>query len=212
MGARIRHLHGGDFMRRALSRFGVAALLIAMFTSGCAERSLPTSSDTQLSNSLIGTLTGTLQAILVPVLQRVVPLRSDEIVTATIDQQGGKIYLPKADVLVTVPTGAVNQETKFTVTAIKGSDVALLFDPHGITFQKPVTVEVSLAGTVGLLDLLLGTRLYAGYVPRGRAGITNGMAEITETIPTTVNQRSRKAIFGVWHFSGYILATGRASR
>ncbi|HJU91154.1 MAG TPA: hypothetical protein VJ672_17335 [Gemmatimonadaceae bacterium] len=197
---------------RAVSRLGVAALLVAMFTGGCTERAAPTSPEAQLQENVIGEITGTLTSILVPVLQRIVPLASDETVTARIGKDGGTVVLRRAGVRVTVPRDAVKATTNFTVTAIKGRDVALLFDPHGITFNRAVTVEVSIDGTVGLLDWLLGSRLYAGYVPRGRAGITNGMAEITETLPTAVDSRQRKAIFSVWHFSGYILATGRARR
>ena len=53
----------------------------------------------------------------------------------------------------------------------------------------------------------------AGYAPRGRDDITKTVCpEITERFRSPSNWSQRTATFDVWHFSGYILATGRARR
>jgi hypothetical protein len=146
------------------------------------------------------------------VLQRTSPLERDITASARIGALGGTIVLPDRSVRLTIPRGALRTTTEIRVTAVAGSDVALEFEPHGLRFDRPVTVSVSLAGTRAEDNLLVAATLFAAYVPDGRAGLLpDGTALISEALRMALGL-GRQARFDVNHFSGYILATGRAGR
>lgn len=147
------------------------------------------------SSALMSTATYTV----IP-LKRNTPLASDIVVSKTIGVLGGTIAIPGAGLTVVVPPAAVLGSTKITVTARAGSAVAYDFAPAGIHFLAPLVVTQSLVGTQGA-NGLLPTAL--GYYPN-----SNNITSVTELLSVQVNLLNLTAISTVWHFSGYIFATG----
>jgi hypothetical protein len=108
---------------------------------------------------------------------------------------------------VTVPSGALASTQVIKVTALAGDAVAYRFEPHGLVFQRPVTLKQSLNGvSFSSRDVLVGA-----YFKTDRLVVNeNGLAQISEVLPVALNPYSRTATFQIEHFSGYILASGRS--
>jgi hypothetical protein len=148
----------------------------------------------------------------VHILKRTPPLRSVETRTLTITPtRGGTITLPTAGLTVTVPAGAISTGSlTITVRAHAGKSVAYDFQPHGVVFAKPLTLSQDLGKTSW--KQLGNVTLYGGYYP-GEVDDGNSLATITESFPiriTTDGKKVTRASFDIWHFSGYIVASGRA--
>jgi hypothetical protein len=152
----------------------------------------------------------------VKLLKRTPPLKTVETKSLTITAtKGGTISLPTAGLTVTVPVGAVPAGTSLTITvrAIAGKSVGYDFEPHGTVFLKSLTLKQDLAKT-SWKQMGAGT-LWGGYFPVNSAlDDVNSLANITETFPVRITTEGTKktpfAIWDVWHFSGYVLTTGRA--
>jgi hypothetical protein len=176
---------------------GVSFLLV-----GCAD--LPTAPQpeaTQPEYGLLGSLTGGLLgsgSSEVTVLRRTVPLAEDEVVSKVIGPWGGVIYLRRAGLTVTVPWGALDSYTRITVTAPAGNLVGYHFAPHGLEFDRSVTVSQSLLQTEGL-GLLSG--LSAAYFE----GELEPTVTALEILPLWLLRLL--GIFQIDHFSGYVIAT-----
>jgi hypothetical protein len=148
----------------------------------------------------------------VHILKRTPPLKGVETRSLTITAtRGGTITLPTAGLTVTVPVGAIRTGTlTITVRAHAGKSVAYDFQPHGVVFAKPLTLTQDLGKTSW--KQLGNVTLYGGYYP-GEVDDANSLASITESFPvriTTAGKKVTRATFDIWHFSGYILSTGRA--
>lgn len=148
----------------------------------------------------------------VHILKRTPPLKAVETRSLTITPtRGGTITLPTAGLTVTVPVGAIRTGTlTITVRAHAGKSVAYDFQPHGTVFAKALTLSQTLKQT-SWKQLGSGT-LYGGYYP-GEVDDVNSLATITESFPIRIITDARKvsrAVFDIWHFSGYILSSGRA--
>ncbi len=148
----------------------------------------------------------------VHVLKRTPPLKTVETRTLSITPtRGGTITLPTAGLTVTVPVGAIRTGTlTITVRAIAGKSVAYDFQPHGTVFAKPLTLTQDLGKTSW--KQLGNVTLYGGYYP-GEVDDANSLATITESFPIRITTDAKKVVratFDIWHFSGYVLSTGRA--
>jgi hypothetical protein len=119
---------------------------------------------------------------------------------------GGVLTLPSAGLTVIVPPLAVKSATKMSVTALAGSNVAYEFEPHGIKFLIPLVATQSLKGTQaqsgGLINPL---SLFAGYFPDSKK-----ITSVSELLNLNVNVLGQTSVLTIWHFSGYIIATGRS--
>jgi hypothetical protein len=136
---------------------------------------------------------------------RTTPLAQNISQSAVIGTGGGTISIPAAGITVTFPAGALAASANITVTALQGQLVAYEFAPHGITFAKGVRVEQSLSGTNAVLGLLAVYK--AGYfLDTSDLDETKGTGIVQELL--SVNVGLGKAVFNVWHFSGYMLCTG----
>jgi hypothetical protein len=93
------------------------------------------------------------------------------------------------------------------VTAPAGGDVAYFFEPHGITFARPVTVQQHLHALAGGKAPSDGT-LFGAYVPDPADLLGEGEALAAETYPISFDVTKSSASFTITHFSGYILASG----
>ena len=89
---------------------------------------------------------------------------------------------------------------------VAGSNVAYEFQPHGIRFGLPLIATQSLRGTQaqsgGSINPL---SLIAGYFPD-----QSQPTSISELLNVNINLLNQTSVFSIWHFSGYIIATGRA--
>ena len=154
-----------------------------------------------LLGGIIGVVTN---LIVVPAVQRKVPLATPITVSKTIGSAGGTLSIPAAGVTVVVPTGALSANTVITMTARSGSLVAYDFAPHGITFAKPLSFSQDLSGTnVGLLQRAFLKLAY--YTDPSLLGKT--VATVTELIGGVLSGNTFSAKIN--HFSGYILTCGR---
>jgi len=181
----------------------------ALFAYGCGES--PTapspaavSAPVEASNTLLGSLLGT--STTVTPLLRTTPLKTSITAAQTIGPLGGVLSIPSAGITVVVPPLAVTKATKISVTALAGSNVAYQFEPHGIKFTIPLVATQSLKGTQaqsgGLISPL---SLFAGYFPDG-----SKVTSVTELLNLNVNLLNQTSVLTIWHFSGYIIATGRS--
>ena len=188
-----------------------ATLTAALFAYGCVADSptAPSGSTAAAppvpSQALLGSLLGTTTTV--SPLLRTKPLASNVTAAATIGPLGGVLSIPSAGITVVVPPLAVLTATKMSVTALAGSNVAYEFAPHGIKFAVPLVATQSLVGTQaqsgGLINPL---SLFAGYFPD-----TKSVTSVTELLNLNVNVLSQTSVLTIWHFSGYIIATGRSS-
>jgi hypothetical protein len=178
----------------ALRALAATALFAAV--GGCSDP-VATSAGRAPADPSYGLLSG----VLTSVVQRVVPLSRDYAASATIGTGGGTIRIPEAGLTVTFPAGAVSAPVTVRATALAGSSVAYRFEPHGLVFQKDVTVAQDLSLT-GVVNQLLTAGLAGGYFP-DESTLTGGTVVVTETRPATVDLLHLRTTFTIRHFSGY---------
>ena len=197
----------------------VAATLSAgLLAAGCGDSpvapsappaapSAPIAAPNSPNNSLLGGVLGTVlgsPTTVIP-LNRTTPLASNVTVSKKIGLLGGVLSIPGAGITVVVPPLAVLSPTTISVTARAGSAVAYDFAPHGIKFAVPLVVTQSLAKTDAKTGLVSINSLFAGYYPDSK-----NITSVTELLTLNVNLLNSTAIMTVWHFSGYIFASGRS--
>jgi hypothetical protein len=121
---------------------------------------------------------------------------------------------------VTFPVASVPAPTKICLRAEAGTLLTYTFEPHGLQFNRHITVEQNLHGTSAYHTPGIAETLTAGYLSDGvaRDVDADGVAEFAETFQTRVFDDVRlptktsptTATFRTTHFSGYALASGRA--
>jgi len=134
---------------------------------------------------------------------RTVPI-GDLYVTKVIGPLGGTIALASAGLTVTIPPRAVATNTTFQIHALAGTAVAYEFEPHGTTFPVPLIVRQSLQGTTSPLAL---PSFEAGYFADRSQIVSSTLANVTEEIPVIGGLGF--VSFPVWHFSGYLVSSGK---
>ena len=184
-------------------------LAAAVALAGCSDRA-PVAPSAPPPSQLLGL--PLLRSQEVNVVTRAVPLAADISTGAWIGPLGGSLRIPEAGLSVIVPPGAVLSRTYFSATALKGNLVAYEFGPHGKTFLVPLIMTQSTNG-LDLTNSLTNTLhpLQAGYFP-SRDGIdfASATATVTELLGVKLDLNLGTATFTVGHFSGYLLASGRA--
>lgn len=197
-------------MRAVTMRLLAVASLCAVTSCDSATAPTPTPSSTSANNLLLTSPTS------VQVVTRNTPLATPITASATIGILGGVIRLPGAGLKVVVPALALTKSTKITVTAVAGSQVAYEFEPHGIRFVTPLLVTQDLNGTSavnsgGLINTVLNGGLFAGYFSSTTdLNQPGGTALVSELLNVALNLTSKSATFSVFHFSGYLVATGES--
>lgn len=189
-----------------------AALLLGVSAACNTERaSAPsTLAAPAASHDLLGgpgTVANTASLTKATGLLRTTPLAAPITVSRTIGYWGGTLAIPEAGVTVEVPVGALTSDTKITMTARAGSLVAYDFEPHGITFAKPLAFTQSLKGTnVSLLTVL---QLKLGYYtdPSLLGQTTALVSELFGGVGSLLNWTFTAPIN---HFSGYVVICGQA--
>lgn len=189
----------------------------AVFACGTPERPLapispesrptPTLGRINATDSLM-MLTNILYSDTAIILQRTTPLAADISTTAVIGRTGGELSIPLAGVKISFPPGALTQSTTITMTALKGSNVAYDFQPHGTVFLQPVKVTQDITGTgaSGVLTLLTG--MHGGYFDTALdPAKQQGLVQETQLGYFDSNKTTVK--FYIGHFSGYLLSCGK---
>lgn len=210
-------------IRSSLARAAaIASASIALLAGGCAENQ-PTAPLTARAPAASPSLNPLAPAVTIPsetigyapLAMRDVPLANDVVVTKTIGRLGGVIAIPEAGFAIVFSPRAVEHPTAITVTAVAGNKIAYKFEPHGIEFDRPVVIQQLLAGTNAATNF---SALSGVYLSSGEKDIKpDGDAAVAEFRPTEVLTHLLKgvpvgyaALFGIHHFSGYALATGRS--
>ncbi|MBK6486944.1 MAG: hypothetical protein IPF98_08750 [Gemmatimonadetes bacterium] len=190
---------------KAAAQLAVAVLLAACTTDPTAfvaAPSAPAASVVELPLTVGGTLLGPLTTL--QPLQRKLPLARDVRVEATIGPDGGTIGVPAAGFSVTVPRGAVAVDTRFSVTALRGAQVAYEFEPHGTVFLRPLGAVQELRVT---RQPLVRAALKAGYfADRAQLSASSLGALVSELIAGRTDPRGNTFHWNIEHFSGYIVA------
>jgi hypothetical protein len=148
------------------------------------------------------TSTSTVEAVAVStgMLDRRAPLAQDEATTVLVGPLGAYVRV-RGEAELFVPMGAVDEDVEITLTALAGSKVAFDLQPHGMQFNKPLTLWISKRIVSTTQDLV-------GVYYDGDA---EGTYTALEFFPVFENP----SWLGLQtdHFSGYALASGsRSSR
>jgi hypothetical protein len=146
-------------------------------------------------------------------------VKSEASASAVIGNAGGEIKIPEYGFKITFPQGAVQKKTTITATVMAGTEVAFRFEPHGITFKQPVKIMQDLRLTTAYTDEAVLAGLKRGYWVDPWASTllesNTGKVQVKEVQPAEIEEglqvSGRYAKFYVNHFSGYLLASGRAS-
>jgi hypothetical protein len=191
----------------ALRLIGIVAA--SSLIASCSERSSPTGPGAVTGSTAQRSLLGSPAAV--NVVTRDTPLATSLSTSAVIGAFGGHLSLPGAGLSVVIPAFAVASPTRITVTAVAGNQVAYEFEPHGTHFLVPLVVTQNLVGTSALSGGLLPKPLSAAYFASlSDLDPLGGTALVSELLGTSVSLLTKTATFPVFHFSGYLVATGLA--
>lgn len=186
----------------------VLAVVVSGILAGCSDSATaPQPVVPQPQAGLIGSLLDVTKTLLTSVtgLLRLSP-QPELTRSITVGYEGGVLNIPETGLRLTIPRGAVRYSTKITVKSIAGMTVAYDFEPHGIKFAVPLEFSQDLAGT----NMNANTVLSGGYFAATTQLLSwAGLAKVDEILPAKVIDG--RAVFGISHFSGYMVSTGRSS-
>lgn len=137
-------------------------------------------------------------------------LAKGDTVYKSIGPKGGSFDVP-GGLKITVPPGAVDSTVRFSAAVLPGSAVAYEFGPHGLTFHVPVKFEQKLDGT-NWKDLPPGhlMKVQVGYYSDLFEESDGSVeARVTEWSETALDVVKGKLVADLWHFSGYMVSSGR---
>ena len=208
--------------RRGFSLATIGALALTMAFAGCADSPTGPGSPAPapsagLLSSTLGTVTSTLTRTVTTVtatltrvtaLVRSEPIRQAQTRSYTIrSATGGTIEWRDVGLKVIVPAKAFSaREMTITVSTIPGDVVAYEFGPHGVQFDRPLTIVQDLNGTV-FSRLGLGTRLRGAYFRSvDQINEADNTVLVDEFQPTKLDLFRSQVRFDVSHFSGYMVS------
>ena len=129
------------------------------------------------------------------IIDRLHPLKENISITAVVTPKGADLRLwHEAGVWLRVPMGAVDEDTKITLTALAGGKFAIELQPHGLEFNTPVTIYFK-------KDEASRTDVFGTYFSGSPTDPT--FLEFFE-----IMESNRFLSIGTTHFSGYALASG----
>lgn len=174
----------------------------ACAASACGDR-MPTEMTVASEAPAVSSRTGDV----VGLLKRTEPLTESFTASAIIGPRGGRLQIREAGLRVHFPSGALTAPTRITVTALRGSNVAYVFEPHGIEFSQPVTISQSLRNTVAW-KTALADGLQGSYFERLLVDPTESFAQSLENRSAKLKDLKTRLEFSIEHFSGYMVSTG----
>lgn len=180
--------------------------VLALFLASCGPDSTQPSSRVRTGGPLLEL---TDPALVVDVLQRSEPLLHNIAAVGVIGRDGGTLRLPEAGLTVEFPPNAVRHPTLISVTAVPGTAVAYVFQPHGLVFRQPPVLTQDLRRTAVFGNPSQRSTLEGAYLP-DLAGLLGATARVRETRPTTVDVTGWSMRFDVNHFSTYLASARRS--
>ena len=198
---------------RVLTVTAAAAALTMAAACSSDSVSAPKSNDVQFNSAqlkLLDLARGSGNSLTPAVaLERTDALLAPVSTSVVIGRNGGKIELKDLGLKLTVPSGAILANSiTITVTALAGKQVAYEFQPHGTVFLKALKFEQSTDNTSWDKLKVRGTVMGGYFQNADQLNLWGLAALLNETYPITVD--GSKLSFDVWHFSGYMVSTGRA--
>lgn len=185
-----------------LRNLSVAAAASLALSACSSDSALPTAPAATPSLEVVN------PAVVAAAVTRPTRLDRDVTVGAWIDAEGGSIEIKKAGLKVEIPGGALRQRTYITATALAGDMYAYDFGPHGTVFARPLRVEVELNKRA--LQRTHLERIEVGYFAKtSQLDERANSALINEFLPVVLDLHGSKVRFEVWHFSGYMVSSGR---
>jgi hypothetical protein len=178
------------------------AMTAACATAACGDRML-----TEVTVESLAQPTSARTSEVVGLLKRTEPLTESVSASAIIGPLGGQLQISGAGFRVNFPRGAVSSPTRITVTALRGDNVAYMFEPHGIKFHTPVTISQNLQGTAAWKTSLADS-LGGSYFERLLVDPTESYARSLEKRPARLKDSKTRLEFSIEHFSGYMVSTG----
>ncbi|MFN8582623.1 MAG: hypothetical protein U0163_16815 [Gemmatimonadaceae bacterium] len=199
-------------MKRLSKMVAAVFALTVAWTTGCADSPVAVPTAVAVTHEQAPAsdwlLTGVTQALPVGSVVNILgklPQLTDVSVSAVIGVNGGVLSIPQSGITLTVPAGAVSAPVKFQITSLKGLSVAYEFEPHGMVFNKPLTIRQDLTKTLYLPGLPVGG---AYFKSRDQLDLLGRKGTIDETIQSLLNPSVRVLEFPVRHFSGYLVSCG----
>ncbi len=199
-------------MKKRLAALMLGSALTVLVGTSCSapDRLLsPVQEAPAASENLLGGLLGAVTGLLVPPVKRTTPLADDVTWSFTAGPGGAVSSNSSVGLTISIPAGALSTTQTIIVTALEGSAVAYKFEPHGLVFGRNVTLTQNLRGTSagGLLSLPI---LSGAYFATDRLEFSGDLAVVTEILPAVGSLLTKTVSFPIKHFSGYLLASGRA--
>ena len=180
------------------ARMGALALVAtAVVACGQDTASGPAATPVMATSSVTTTTAG--------LLPRPAALSTTQSTSATIGPLGGTLSLAKVGLTVIVPPGALLAPTKITVSTYNKA-LGYDFQPHGTVFHLPLTIVQKVPTTSFSLPSTLSTAYVAD---RSQVDESTMTAQVNEFLPLAIDTGLGQITFQVWHFSGYMLSTGR---
>jgi len=185
--------------------------------SGCGDVSrLPTAPvqstqpvQTDAQGQLLGGIIDELTKTLVAPLHRKTPLSAPVSWSFVVGPNGATSSNSATGLTISIPRGALSSTVTIRVTALEGSEVAYRFQPHGLQFERNVTLTQSLSGIRG--GLLSDLFLVGAHFPGDEPKLVNGLAVVDEIVGAQLNLLRTHMSFPITHFSGWIMASGRSN-
>ena len=184
------------------------ALTAACAAAACGDRML---TDPQVAESSGPAHAATSTSDVVRMLKRTESLDDNLTASAIIGPRGGYIRIKAAGVRIDFAPGAVSRPTRISVTAIRGRNVAYRFQPHGLVFNAPVTIQQNLRHTVAWRDPEIAAQLQGSYFDRLLVDETETYARNFERRAARLRDAGRALEFTIEHFSGYMVSVGKAA-
>ena len=199
-------------MRRNLVSGGAAALVITLVAACSSEHGTATAPLAESPSTIVAPATQPALAKAAKVPKLVLGLQwrkglpSHLQVSQVIGPDGGLLSIPQAGVTVIVPAGALTFRREIKLSIHTDKVVSYDFEPHGITFQQPLTLhqDLSFTNATAALAPVLNLGYYASPLQVGTKG-----AEIDEENGGWSNMARFTFSAHIWHFSGYMVACGR---
>jgi hypothetical protein len=189
----------------SLRALAVVALVAATRCDKSPTAPAPAPSAAPANRLLLGSPTT------VQVIRRNTPLATAVSASSVVGLFGGQISIPSAGIKVVVPPLAVMSPTRITVTAVAGDQVAYEFEPHGTHFLVPLLVTQNLTGTNATNGGLLKPLVAGYFASKSDLDPLGGTGLVSELLGVVLNLSSKSATFPVFHFSGYLIASGEGT-
>ena len=183
------------------------AMSAACAVLACGDR-MPT--EPQVAGSSGPALATTSGGDVVRMLKRTERLEENLTESAIIGPRGGYIQIKRAGIRIDFAPGAVSKRTLISVTAVRGRNVAYRFQPHGLSFNAPVTIQQNLRHTIAWKDPAAAAQLQGSYFERLLVDPTETYARNFEQRSARLRDAGRALEFTIEHFSGYMVSVGKA--